>query len=123
MINYTDEQTIKLVSDYTNALASGMPSHEIVDILAETFDKPKRSIIGKLSKEGVYVKKVYKTKAGGLPTTKKEMIYNLSDLIGADAERLQGLEKAPKMDLTYLIEVLKRKDCDHTCLTEGCDCA
>ena len=47
------------------------PSRETVEKLAETLDKSIKSIIGKLSREGVYKKTVYKTKTGEDPETKK----------------------------------------------------
>lgn len=102
-VNYTEEQTKQLVELYLE----GKDREGITDELAEIFGKPKRSIIGKLSKEGVYEKKVYKTKQGTSPITKKEMIHKMSIIMGADAEKLQGLEKAPKMDLAYLAECLR----------------
>ena len=106
MINYTEEQAKEMVKLYLEAIENG-EQDTIIDTLAEKFDKPTKSIIGKLSKEGVYIKKVYRTKRGEIPTTKKEMIAGLSKLISADPEKLQGLEKAPKLDLEYLIEQVK----------------
>lgn len=98
-VNYSEEMTAELVKLYTEKLMT-------VEELADHFNKPKRSIIGKLSKEGVYLKKVYKTKGGESPVTKKEMIHNLSKIINADPEKLQGLEKAPKIELEYLIKTI-----------------
>ena len=40
------------------------PDRETVDKLAEELNKSIKSIIGKLSREGVYRKAVYKTKTG-----------------------------------------------------------
>ena len=105
MINYTPEITQELIKLYLAA----EDKIAIIDFLAEKYEKPKKSIIGKLSKEGVYQKRVYKSKTGAVPVTKKEMIHNLSLLISADAEKLQGLEKAPKMELEYLISVINLK--------------
>lgn len=99
MINYTEEQTEQLIKLYLEA----EDKVTIIDELSVTFDKPKKSIIGKLSKEKVYVKRVYKSKNGRDPITKKEMIYKLAISIDADPELLQGLEKAPKLELKYLI--------------------
>ena len=106
MINYTEEQAKEMVQLYLAALASG-DQDTIIDKLATRYNKPAKSIIGKLSKEGVYVKKVYRTKRGGVPITKKEMIAGLAQIINADPEKLQGLEKAPKIDLEYLINEVK----------------
>lgn len=99
MINYTEEQTKLMVEKYLAA----EDKDAVIEELAELFNKPKKSIIGKLSKEKVYQKREYKTKTGENPITKKELIFNLSEMLGADPERLQGLEKAPKLEIQYLI--------------------
>ena len=103
MINYTEEQTKELVKLYLEA----EDKVAVVEELAIKFGKPKKSIVGKLSKEKVYIKRVYKSKTGKNPITKKEMIHNLSQLLDGDVDRLQGFEKAPKLELEYLIELVK----------------
>ena len=55
-VNYTPEQTLKMVADYTAGVS--------VDKIAETLGKSVRSVVAKLSREGVYKKKEYKTKTG-----------------------------------------------------------
>ena len=49
MSNYTEEMTNMLVGAYLDK-----PTPETVEALAEKFDRSKKSIIGKLSREGVY---------------------------------------------------------------------
>ena len=67
--NYTSEQVEEMTQAYmTN------PSRETVDNLAERYNKSVKSIIGKLSREGVYQKQVYKTKTGEVPMTKQEIV-------------------------------------------------
>jgi len=80
------------------------PTRETVDTLAKEFDKSVKSIIGKLSREGVYQKQVYKTKTGEVPMTKADIIMNLSQLLEIDSTKIMGLEKAPKQDIKYLTE-------------------
>ena len=92
-MNYSKEMTLDMLSCYKEA-----PNRATVAILAERYGKSEKSIIGKLSKEGVYQRQEYKTKAGEKPITKAEIVENLSNELN---ENLQGLEKAPK-------EVLKR---------------
>lgn len=82
------------------------PDRETVDKLAEELNKSIKSIIGKLSREGVYRKAVYKTKTGELPVTKAELIIKIADILNANSEKLKGLEKAPKQELKYLYELL-----------------
>ena len=71
-VNYTEEQVDLMKEQYTKN-----PSRETVENLAETLDKSIKSIIGKLSREGVYKKTVYKTKTGEDPETKKEIVQDL----------------------------------------------
>ena len=82
------------------------PDRETVDKLAEELNKSIKSIIGKLSREGVYRKAVYKTKTGELPVTKAELIIKIANTLNANSEKLKGLEKAPKQELKYLYELL-----------------
>lgn len=105
MVNYTDEDTKLLIELYTQA----EDPHAVIPELAKRFDKSEKSIIGKLAKEGVYIKKQYVNKQGKPPITKKEMIHKIAVRIGGDPERMQGLEKAPKIDLEYLLEVVSVK--------------
>ena len=102
--NYTQEQVEHMVEAYKEK-----PERATVDMLAEDLDKSVKSIIGKLSREGVYKKTVYKTKTGESPVTKKELVVELSELVGLEYDRLTGLEKSPKADLKALVEVLREE--------------
>jgi hypothetical protein len=97
-VNYTADQTAKLVADYQAGIS--------VETLAEGFGKSVRSIVAKLSREGVYQKKVYTTKTGE-PVQKKDMtadaigrILNLSE---ADTD---SLTKANKRALKAIFDAL-----------------
>ena len=103
-INYTEKQVKHMVEEYTFE-----PTRETVEKLAEEYNKSVKSIIGKLSREGVYKKTVYKTKTGESPVTKKELVVELSELVGLEYDRLTGLEKSPKADLKALVEVLREE--------------
>ncbi len=96
-MNYTEEQTAFLVEKYQEN-----PSMETVVLLAEKFDKTTKSIIGKLSREGVYKRAVYKSKSGELPVTKVELVNNIAENLGIEVENLVGLEKSPKTTLKAL---------------------
>ena len=78
------------------------PSRDTVEKLSAELNKSVKSIIGKLSREGVYRKAVYRTKTGELPITKAQLIVEIATLLEADSAKLMGLEKAPKQDLKYL---------------------
>ena len=102
--NYNAKQVNFMIEEYT-----ANPNRETVDKLAETLNKSLKSIIGKLSREGVYQKAIYKTKTGEVPITKSEIINNIADVLVANGERLIGLEKAPKQELKYLYSIVKDK--------------
>jgi hypothetical protein len=94
-----------MIEEYKNN-----PTRETVEMLAEDLDKSIKSIIGKLSREGVYQKTVYKTKTGEDPITKKELVQELSEIVGIVYEKLAGLEKAPKADLKRLVDTLREEE-------------
>jgi len=83
------------------------PSRETVEQLADELDKSIKSVIGKLSREGVYKKTVYKTKTGEDPITKKEIVQSISGLLQINYESVAGLEKAPKADLKILMTTIE----------------
>lgn len=97
MINYTDTETEYMIMQYVKN-----PTVETVEELAEELKKSKKSIIGKLSREGVYLRAIYKSKSGQEPITKVEMVSNIADNLGIEVEDLSGLEKSPKAALKAL---------------------
>lgn len=97
-MNYSKEMTAKMVEMYAKA-----PNRQTVAILAKELGKSEKSIIGKLSKEGVYLRTVYKTKTGESPVTKQELVDQLEATLEVD---LNGLEKAPKTALKNLMEAI-----------------
>ena len=103
-MNYTQNQTEYMIEEY-----SKKPTTDTVERLASELEKSKKSIIGKLSREGVYRRSVYKTKSGDQPITKEEMVRELEDALSLNLEALAGLEKAPK----NVLKLLK----DNLCIT------
>ena len=102
--NYTDAQVENMVSIYT-----ATPTRETVNSLAKDMDKSIKSIIGKLSREGVYQKAIYKTKSGEVPMTKAEIIMSMAELLDIDSTKIMGLEKAPKQDIKYIYEIIEER--------------
>ena len=100
-MNYTAEQAAMMVERYQEN-----PCRETVDELAEELGKSVKSIIGKLSKEGVYRRQAYVTKTGEKPVTKLELVTVLADSLEMSTSELVGLEKAPKPVLKALVEKL-----------------
>ena len=103
--NYTQDQVEFMVQSYRK-----QPSRETVDALAEELDKSVKSIIGKLSREGVYRKQVYTTKTGEVPVTKEFLILGLAELFEVDSSKLMGLEKAPKQVIKFLHDTIGGTD-------------
>lgn len=82
-MNYTPEQTAEIVQLYVQGTE--------VERIAEIYSKTARSIIAKLSREGVYKPK---SKTGAQKrVTKAEMLRQIEQKLGLDAESLQSMEK------------------------------
>jgi hypothetical protein len=94
--NYTPEQTVELVTGYQ--------SGKTVEQLAETLGKTVRSVVAKLSREGVYVAK---TRATGQARVKKaELVDKLALACGVAPEVFESLEKANHEVLERLVAEL-----------------
>ena len=89
--NYTPEQTATLVAGYQ--------AGETVEALANRLGKSTRSIVAKLSREGVYQAK---TKAVGTRVTKAQLVSLIALKVGASEEVLESLEKAIHQALELL---------------------
>ena len=97
-VNYTPEQTTKMVADYTNGVT--------VETIAMELGKTVRSVTAKLSREKVYVAKSYTTKTGA-PVVKKDAH---ADAIGAilnmSENEVDSLTKANKTALEKIFTAL-----------------
>lgn len=106
-VNYTQDQVEYIKSNYDQE-----PSKETVQRLANELDKSVKSIIGKLSREGVYQKTEYLSKTGERPITKKQMVEIIAKELVGESSKLAGLEKAPKADLKYLLDLVSEEGLD-----------
>lgn len=97
--NYTAEQTAKLVADYKAGVS--------VEAIAQELDKSVRSVVAKLSREGVYTPKT-KLKDMNAPVRKADLIAKIAHSIDANEELLESLEKATKEALELLADALER---------------
>ena len=104
-MSYTKEMTKEMIEAYNET-----PTRETVDMLSEKFGKSVKSIIGKLSREGVYRREVYTTKSGDKPITKLELVAEIAAGLEIEDWKLTGLEKAPKLALKAIAEVLSEED-------------
>ena len=94
--NYTPEQSAAVIAAFQNG--------ETVETIADMFGKTTRSIVAKLSREGVYVAK---SKAKGEARVKKEaLVAQIANLIGVAEIEVESLEKATAATLTLVLNAL-----------------
>ena len=98
--NYTDEMVSEMTTQYT-----ANPTRETVDALANQFGKTTRSIIAKLSREGVYVAQPRTTKSGEPVISKSELVSTLEAHFGIG---MPTLVKAGKQDLQRLVDAISQ---------------
>jgi len=95
---YSERETRELIEAY-----SENPCLETVDVLSVRFNKTRKSIIAKLSKEGVYQTLGYRTKRGEVPITKLEMVRSIESALDCE---FPGLDKTPKPTLKNLMSLI-----------------
>lgn len=98
-VNYTPEQTAKMVADYQAGVT--------VDQIAEALGKSVRSIVAKLSREGVYKKKEYKTKTGEAVVKKDAWADYIGEALGLTEADTESLTKANKTALAKIADFIK----------------
>tara|TARA_R100001443_G_C3308219_1_gene167058 strand:+ start:406 stop:723 length:318 start_codon:yes stop_codon:yes gene_type:complete len=96
--NYTDEMVAKMTEAYV-----ANPTRETVEALATEMGKTVRSIIAKLSREGVYVAQPKVTKTGEPVVRKAELVAQINAHFEIE---LPTLVKASKADLQKLVDHL-----------------
>jgi len=96
--NYTDEMVAEMHELYT-----ANPTRETVDIIANNFGKSVRSVIAKLSREGIYVSQPRVTKTGEPVVRKAELVAQVEEHFGIE---LPTLVKASKADLQTLLDAI-----------------
>jgi len=94
-VNYSDAMVDSMVEQYNAA-----PTRETVEALAAEFNKPVRSIIAKLSREGVYQPVARATKQGAPVVRKEELVEQIQANMGIE---VPSLAKATKGDLQILL--------------------
>ena len=99
--NYTEEMVAQMTEQYT-----ANPTRDTVDNLAREFGKTTRSIIAKLSREGVYVAQPRTTKTGEPIVSKAELVSEVATVLGVEVDDIASLEKATKIHLKALVDRL-----------------
>lgn len=95
-MTYTLKEVEVLLDTYTKN-----PCLEVVDKLSVKLNKPRKSIIAKLVKEGVYQRRGYRTKTGETPITKLALVREIESILDV---KLPGLDKAPKTTIKNMLE-------------------
>ena len=104
-VNYTPEQTLQMVQAYT-----ANPTQATVEELAKALGKTARSIVAKLSREGVYKKKEYVGKNGEKPVKKDALADQLAEVFGLTESEADSLTKANKTALNKILAMVSEKD-------------
>lgn len=97
--NYTAEQTAAIVADYQAGVT--------VETIAQTLGKSVRSVVAKLSREGVYRKKTYTTKTGEAVVKKDAWADYIGQALGMSEADTESLTKANKTALAKIADFIK----------------
>jgi len=97
-VNYTAEQTAAMVEDFKSGVS--------VETLAHNLGKSVRSVIAKLSREKVYVAKVYVNKSGVKPEKKDAVADGIGAVLGLTESEVESLTKANKTALAKIFSAL-----------------
>ena len=98
-VNYTEEMVAEMTKAYTDN-----PTRDTVDALANQFGKTTRSIIAKLSREGVYKAQPRVTKRGEPVVMKSEFVARIHKALGIE---IPSIVNATKVDLQRLADHLE----------------
>ena len=95
-VNYTDELTAKVISDYQNGID--------LDAIADEIGKSVRSVRSKLVREGVYIAKPKTASAKREEPTKKELLNQLESIAPFEVNGFMGATKTALNDLLLHLE-------------------
>lgn len=98
-LNYTAEQTTKMVADYANGVT--------VETIADTLGKSVRSVVAKLSREKVYVAKTYVSKNGEAVVRKNAHADFIAEQLGLSEADADSLTKANKLALAKIVAFIQ----------------
>jgi molybdopterin converting factor small subunit len=99
------EKTVNYTPEMTATVVEGFKAGKTVEALATEVGRTVRSVIAKLSKEGVYKGK--EKVAGKREMLKAEMVAAISTEIGVAEEVLESLEKATGPALMAVLKALR----------------
>jgi hypothetical protein len=100
-VNYTAEQTAKMVADYEAGVT--------VEQMATELGKTVRSIVAKLSREKVYKAKTYVSKTGEAVIKKDSVADYIGEALGLAEADTESLTKANKNALKAIADFIKNE--------------
>ncbi len=100
-VNYTAEQTAKMVADYQAGVT--------VESIATALGKSVRSVVAKLSREKVYVAKTYTTKTGEAVVKKDAHADFIGEALGLTEADTESLTKANKVALAKIADFIRNE--------------
>ncbi len=98
IVNYTPEQTLAMVADYVSGVS--------VEAIAQNLGKSVRSVVAKLSRDKVYVAKVYVSKTGEKPVRKDAHADAIGAVLKLTEAETESLTKANKTALEKIFAAL-----------------
>ena len=98
-VNYTQDQVEKLVVAYQ--------SGQSVESIADAMGKSVRSVVAKLSREGVYQAKSYVSKTGERPVKKDIVADQIAAILQLTEAEADSLTKANKTALNKILAGLQ----------------
>jgi response regulator RpfG family c-di-GMP phosphodiesterase len=104
--NYTPEQEA-VIAEMASKAENGMLTAAAAEMLAADFGKTVKSVVAKLSRMGVYQKKVYTTKTGDAVVKKDTLADKLAEIVGLTESETDSLTKANKTALAKIIAKLE----------------
>lgn len=110
--NYTEAQ-VKELSDAYTEVETEAERDEVIEKFSQKFNKTKRSIIAKLSKEGIYIKKETSKKTGAIVIKKEDLesrIIEAANETGRNGAKLVGISKAPKTAMFEVLNMIQELD-------------
>lgn len=99
------EKTVTYTAEQTATLVEGYKAGKTVEALAEALGKSARSVVAKLSREGVYTAKT-KAKAEGTRLTKAQLVALIEGATDMPKGSLESLEKGTHEALEALAKRL-----------------
>lgn len=97
-VNYTPEMTAQMIEAYKGGVS--------VEMIAQNLGKTVRSVVAKLSREGVYQKKEYVSKTGEKPVKKDTHADAIGAVLLMTEAETESLTKANKSALVKIFNAL-----------------